>query len=62
MNRGESFRKAIKIIQFDLIQIDKMYRGPVIEIIVYIPDIPTLSIPTNYKITISIWQNWQHLL
>jgi hypothetical protein len=38
-----------KIIQFDLIiQIDKMYRGPTIEIIVYIYLISTLSIPTNY--------------
>jgi hypothetical protein len=32
-----------KIIQFDLIQTDKMYRGPIIEIIVYIPDTYTVN-------------------
>jgi hypothetical protein len=33
-----------KIIQFDLIhEIDKMYRGPIIEIIVYIPDTYTVN-------------------
>jgi hypothetical protein len=32
-----------KIIQFDLIQIDKVYQGPIIEIIVYIPDTYTVN-------------------